>query len=175
VAEKPAHILEIPDSLGRDVDAYREGRLKEAPPAEAFMPDAVLDQVERNTAKAAPVHAGDLKPISSAEAARRRTFNGETLPSMPVTRRVIPEPFRKPRISIEHHGRSWQPCQAGRVEPGDTVPDVGLVTAVRTEVVRGTVAGVPDVATGMKTILTGAGGIERAFGPEEQVRAHRKA
>ncbi len=175
MAEKPAHILEIPDSLGRDVDAYRAGKLKQAPDVEAFMPDAVKEQVAANTAKAAPIHAEDLTPISGAEAGRRRTFNGETLPSMPATRRVVPAPFRRPSIHIEHHGRSWQSCRAGDVEPGDAVPDIGLVVAVRTEVTRETVAGVPDVATGMKTTLTGAGGIERAFSPEEQVRAHRKA
>ena len=124
--DKPAHVIEIPDSLGRDVDAYREGR-GEAPPIEAFMSDESLEQVQRQTA-AAPVHAEDLVPISQAEAADRTTIRGDTLPRMPVTRPVIPAPFRRPSISISHHGRTWQPCRAGDVQVGDTVPGVGLVT-----------------------------------------------
>ena len=70
--EKPAHILEIPDSLGRDVDAYREGRLKDAPPVDAFLSDTALQQAWDAT-RASPVHAEDLVPITGAEAARRTT------------------------------------------------------------------------------------------------------
>lgn len=173
--DKPAHIITIPDSLGRDVDRYREGK-GEAPPMEAFMSDASLEQVERQTAAAdTPVHAEDLTPISAAEATERTTIRGDTLPRMPATRRVIPAPFRRPSIHVSHHGRTWQPCKAEDVELGDTVPDVGLVTG--RQIVRRyeTVAGVPDVLVGMKLILTGAGGIERAFDLTEPVRAHRKA
>ena len=174
MADKPAHVIEISDSLGRDVDKFREGR-GEAPPMEAFMSDASLEQAERQTAAAAaPVHAEDLVPISRAEAARRTTFDGQTLPNMPTTRRVIPPPFRRPSISIAHHGRSWQPCRAEHVEVGDTVPDLGRVTSRQIVTRYETVAGIPDVAAGLKVILTGAGGIERSFDPAEQVRAHRR-
>jgi hypothetical protein len=132
--------------------------------------------VERQTAAAAiPVHAEDLVPISQAEAAERTTIRGDTLPRMPTTRPVIPAPFRRPSIHIAHHGRTWQPCRAEDVEVGDTVPDLGRVAG--RQIVRRyeTVAGVPDVLVGMKVILTGAGGIERAFDLTEPVRAHRKA
>jgi hypothetical protein len=173
--DKPAHIIEIPDSLGRDVDRYREGK-GEAPPMDAFMSDESLAQVEAQTAAAAtPVHAEDLVPISAGEAAERTTIRGETLPRMPTTRRVIPAPFRRPSIRITHHGRAWQPCRAEDVEVGDTVPDLGLVTDRQIVTRYATVAGVPDVAIGMKVILTGAGGIEQAFDLTEPVRAHRKA
>lgn len=171
--DRPAHIIEIPDSLGRDVDRWREGN-GEAPPMEAFMSDASLEAVAAQTA-AAPVHAEDLVPISPAEAARRTTFDGQTLPNMPVTRRVIPPPFQRQRINISRHGRTWQPCRAEDVQLGDTVPDVGLVTGRRVVTRYAKVAGVPDVAVGRKVILTGKGGIERAFDPTELVRAHRRS
>src|SRR6202012_5730263 len=106
--DKPGHIIEIPDSLGRDVDRFREGR-GPAPDVEAFMSPEALEQVEVQTAAAAaPVHAEDLRPITRAEAAARTTFDGEHLPSgIPQLKRVIPAPYRRDRIEISHHGRVW--------------------------------------------------------------------
>ena len=93
-------MLSIPDSLGRDLDKAAAGKIP-APPIEAFMSDAALEQVARNTAASgAPVHAEDLRPISAAEAAARTTFDGERLPSLPATRRVIPPPFRRDRSPV---------------------------------------------------------------------------
>jgi hypothetical protein len=175
VADRPQHILEIPESLGRDVDRYREGR-GEAPPMEAFMSDATLEAAEQATAAAAaPVHAEQLVPISAAEAARRTTFDGETLPRLPRPARVIPAPFRRDRISIDRHGRAWATVPARLVAAGDVVPGIGRVTENRAVTRYETVAGVPGVATGMKNILFGAGGIEQAFEPGEHVRAFRLA
>jgi hypothetical protein len=94
---------------------------------------------------------------------------------MPVHRPVIPAPFRRPRIAIDHHGRTWQPCKAEEVQLGDTVPDVGLVVARQIVNRYETIAGVPGVAIGMKVILTGAGGVKRDFDPRQPVRAHRRA
>jgi hypothetical protein len=177
VPDRPSEIIEIPDSLGRDVDKARAGKLKHDLPVEAFMSGQAIEQVERQTAAAAaPVHAEDLKPISRAEADRRTTFDGEHLPrGIPSTRRVIPAPFRRPSINIDHHGKTWQLCRAELVEPGDTVPDVGVVASAEQVTRYETVAGVPDVAVGMKVILTGKGGVVRSFGLGEQVRAHRRA
>jgi hypothetical protein len=175
--DKPEHVIEIPESLGRDVDKAREGKLKGDLPIEAFMSDAALEQVDRQTqAAATPVHAEDLTPISKADAAQRTIIpRGGPLPSMPSTRRVIPAPFRRPRIDISHHGRSWQLCRADEIAAGDTVPDVGLVASAQIVTRYETVAGVPDVAIGMKVILRGVSGTELAFDPGQQVRAHRKA
>lgn len=126
MADKPGHVLEIPDSLGRDVDKAREGKIA-PPPIEAFMSPAALEQAEK-AASTAPVHAEDLRPISHAEAARRTTFDGEHMPGVPATRRVIPAPFRRDRIAIDHHGKTWQTVRADQVREGDIVPDLGLVT-----------------------------------------------
>lgn len=125
MADKPGHVLEIPDSLGRDVDKAREGKIA-PPPVEAFMSPAALEQAEK-AASTAPVHAEDLRPISKAEAGRRTTFDGETLPGVPATRRVIPAPFRRPRIAIDHHGKTWQTVRADQVREGDIVPGLGRV------------------------------------------------
>lgn len=178
MADRPGHILEIPDSLGRDVDRYREGK-GAAPPVEAFMSDAALEQVDRQTRAAAePVHAEDLVPITKAEAAARTTFDGEHLPKVPSTRRVIPAPFRRLRFDLDRHGRSWASCRADAVAPGDMVAVEGTafrVAAVETVIRYETVAGIPDVATGMKVIITGIAGNQAEFEPGSNVRAFRQA
>jgi hypothetical protein len=178
MAERPGHILEIPESLGRDVDRYREGR-GAAPPVEAFMSDAALEQVGRQTAAAAaPVHAEDLVPITKAEAAARTTFDGEHLPRVPSTRRVIPAPFRRPRFDLDRHGRTWSACRADAVKKGDMVAVDGTsfrVDAVETVIRYETVAGIPDVATGMKVIITGIAGNQVVLDPGSSVRAFRLA
>jgi hypothetical protein len=175
--DKPAEIIEISDALGRDVDKARAGKLKHDLPVEAFMSEQAIEQVAAETAAAAaPVHAEDLKPITRAEAARRETFDGEHLPSgLPRMKRVIPAPYRRDRIDISHHGRTWQPCRAGEVQVGDTVPGIGEVVKAEPVIRYETVAGVPDVAIGMKVKLTGKGGIVQAFDPGDQLRAHRVA
>jgi len=177
VPDKPAHVIEISDALGRDVDRFREGK-GPAPPAEAFLSEGSLAQIEGQTTSAAaapPVPAEALVPISKAEAARRTTFDGQTLPNMPVTRRVKPPPFRRSRIEISHHGRTWQYVTAEKVQVGDTVPGVGEVTG--RQIVRRyeTVEGVPGVAVGMKVILTGKGGNVVPFELTDKVHAHRLA
>jgi len=177
VPDTPEHVIEIPESLGRDVDRFREGK-GPAPPAEAFLSDASLAQIEARTTPAAaapPVPAEALVPISKAEAARRTMFDGQTLPSMPVTRRVKPAPFRRDRIEVSRHGRTWQYVAAEKVQAGDTVPGVGEVE--HRQIVRRheTVAGRSDVAVGMKVILTGKGGNVLAFDLQEKVHAHRLA
>lgn len=174
MTDRPAHILEIPDSLGRDVDKAREGRLKGELPVEAFMSEAALNEAAANTAQAT-VHQGDLVPISKAEANRRTTFDGEHLPKVPRTMRVLPEPFRRPRFDLDRHGRTWQSCPVGEVQPGDVVPDVGRVASVEDDIRYETVAGIPDVATGMKVVLVGIDGSRTAFDPAQQVRAFRLA
>lgn len=176
MSDKPAHILEIPDSLGRDVDAYRAGKLKQAPPVEAFMSDAALEQVEAQTAAAAaPLHAEDLIPISKEAAASRIVFDGERLPRAPATRRVIPPPFQRPRFNLDRHGRAWTTCRADEVAVGDMVTDLGRVAGTETVIRYETVAGIPDVATGMKVILTGISGNRAVYEPGTPVRAFRKA
>jgi hypothetical protein len=177
VSDKPAHIIEISDALGRDVDKARAGKLKETLPVEAFMSEQALAQVDAQTAAtAAPVHAEDLVPITKAEAARRTTFDGASLPRVPATRRVIPPPFQRPRFDLDRHGRSWTSCRADAVEAGDMVAEGGRAFRVEsTEPVLRyeTVAGIPDVAVGMKILITGTAGNRVAFEPGQNVRAFR--
>jgi hypothetical protein len=173
--DKPGHIIEISDALGRDVDKAKAGTLKAELPVEAFMTEGALEQVTAASA-ADLVPAESLVPISREEALRRETFDGQTLPtSLPTMRRVRPAPFRRERISIEHHGRSWQRCPADVVTAGDTVPGVGLVTATELVTRRGTVSGVPDVAIGMTVILTNLAGERHPFDLPQQVQAFRLA
>lgn len=166
---KPGHVLTVPDSVANDLDHGRDV------PIEALMPDHVVEAAQLAQAKrTAPVHAGQLQPISHGEAAARRTQHGETLPNMPATRRVIPEPFRRPRIDISRHGRVWEYVPPELVEPGDTVPGVGQVAVIDVVVRRATVAGVPDVAVGTEVVLTGVSGTQCAYRPKDMIQAFRR-
>lgn len=167
-------MITIPDSLGRDVDKAKAGKLKGPLAVEEFMTPGALEQVAAQTSRAA-VHAEDLRPISKAEAAARTTQHGDTLPSMPATRRVIPAPFKRPRIDMDRHGRTWQRVLPDRVEPGDMVPGVGRVASVETVTRYEMIAGVPDVAVGMKVIITGASGAELTCDPSVRIQAFRPA
>lgn len=182
MSDKPAHIIDIPDSLGRDVDKAREGRLRGTLPVEAFMSEQAIAEVAEQTAAAsAPVHAEDLRAISPAEAAARSTFNGETLPGHPVPRRVLPAPFQRPRVSLVSvdgptHGRAWVSCRAEQIEEGDVVVDVGRIACAPELFTRyETVAGIPDVAVGVKVKLTGISGNEVVLDHGTRVRAFRRA
>lgn len=174
-SDRPGGMLEIPASLGRDIDKAAQGKI-EAPPIEAFMSDDALQAAhDATTVAAAPVHAEDLKPISAAEAAVQRTFNGETLPNFPQTRRVIPAPFRRPSVSGGSHGKAWTSVSPDKIRLGDIITDLGLVTDRHEVVIRETVAGVPDVPVGLEWSVTGIGGLTRKFRPDAQVRVFRKA
>lgn len=175
MADKPGHVIEIPDSLGRDVDRWKEGK-GEAPPVEAFMSDASLDQVAAQTAQVArAVPAESLTPISKAQAAELTRFDGETMPLIPRTQRVIPPPFRRDRIEVSHHGRKWLPTLVEDVSIGDTVPGVGIVVKVERVRRLEPVKGWGGVVEGMKVILTGPSGTPVPFDLGERVQAHRLA
>lgn len=139
------------------------------------MSEGALSEVAQRTAANATVHQEDLVPITKAEAAQRTTFDGEHLPRVPSSRRVLPAPFRRQRVSLDRHGRSWQQVRADAVQPGDVVPEVGRIAGIDFDIRYETVAGVPDVATGMKVILTGIDGTAAAFDPGQHVRAFRLA
>ena len=186
MADKPGHVLEISESLGRDVDRAREGKIA-PPPIEAFMSPAALEQAEKS-ASTAPVHAEDLRPISHAEAARRTTFDGKNMPGVPATRRVIPAPFRRDRIAVDHHGKTWQSVRADQVREGDIVPDLGLVAEVREMVLYAPRSDflepaerdyltedelVQPVAHGTAIRVLGAGANVLVLRPDAQVRVFR--
>jgi hypothetical protein len=170
--DRPGGILEIPASLGRDLDKAAAGKIA-PPPVEAFMSDSALEAAEKAArAASGPVHAEDLRPISRAEAAARTTFDGHSLPDVPAPRRVIPAPFRRPQVTGGSHGKTWQPVRADQVRPGDIIPDLGRVTRVDEHGIYEDIGG-HDALTGIEVVLTGAGGVVRVLDCADQVRAFR--
>jgi hypothetical protein len=149
--------------------------------------DAAMEKFEDHVRQQAePVHAEDLVPVSRDDPriAGPGFGNGETLPKVPVRRRVIPAPFRRPSIHIDHHGKSWQVRLAEQVRPGDIVPGVGRVKTAETRTRYEPMSAVlrpedlefhelsPDkqVAIGVEIVLTGIDGCVRIYGSREQVR-----
>jgi len=184
--DRPGGMLEIPDSLGRDVDKFAAGKAP-PPPIEAFLPDSTLAEIEKATAaKSEPVRAENLIPITPASAAARRTQHGESLPAMPSMRRVIPAPYQRPRISAGSHGKSWQSCRADQVAEGDIVPGVGQVVYAQEKVVYTPLSdyrpqlepGTPAdtmVAAGLEVVLAGKGGVVVVHHPDTMVQVFRAA
>lgn len=185
---RPGGMLEIPDSLGRDLDKAAEGKIP-APPIEAFLSDDALQQIENDTRAAdAPVRAENLIPIHPAAAAEMRRQDGGSLPKMPAMRRVIPKPFQRPRITGGSHGKSWRYVRADQVRTDDIVPEIGRVTATLSKLVyaprdealsgkpwsRTSLTGGEDmVAIGEVIWITGAGGVAKVKRPEDEVRVFR--
>lgn len=142
------------------------------------------DQMYRD--KQSPLRAEDLKPISKAEATRRRTFTGEGMPSFPTTRRVIPPPYQRPSATIrQDHGKTWQTCRMDQVEPGDMVAGCGLITEredrIRYDDIEIAVVGQPEsshtikAAVGTDVYLTNVSGDQFSSDAVSIVRVFRKA
>lgn len=112
----------IPDRVATLLDAGHDV------PVEALSSERVLERLEDQAKqRAAPVHAEDLVAVPKGHPVTQIRHDGVSVPRMPVTRRVIPRPFQRPRIDISHHGKTWQRKPVSEVRPGDMVPDVGRV------------------------------------------------
>jgi hypothetical protein len=148
-------------------------------PIEQLVSGAGLDAIEASKARrAAPVRMDQMKPITKAEATRRRTQFGETLPNMPATKRVIPKPFERPRVVVSSfggHRKTWQSVRVDEVQEGDIIPDLGRVVEITEQIRREDVGPAKDVATGVTIILVGMGGNVAAFrDPHERLQAFRE-
>jgi hypothetical protein len=182
MSDKPAHVLEIPDSLGRDIDKGLQ------PPVEAFLSDDALQaQWDATRASSEPVHAENLIPISrqSASSFTQSALDGQALPKV-STRRVIPAPFRRDRVTgASHHGKEWETVRASGVRAGDIITGIGLVVNAEQRLVFTDIKAFGDeavvrkwgggvVATGTEHVITGAGGVEQVFAANASVRVFRK-
>jgi hypothetical protein len=176
----------IPDKVAEHLDAGHDV------PLEAMVSDAAMEKFEDHVRRQAePVHAEDLIPVARNDPRIQGPApgNGSVLPKVPVRRRVIPAPFRRPSIHIDHHGKSWQVKRADRVEPDDIVPDVGRVAAMRTSTVYVRMSEVMKledlelhdlnpskrVAVGLEVVLTGIDGREHIFEPSQRVHVFTAA
>lgn len=163
--------LPISDAMARDLDNGRADNRA----LDDFLPDSVLQELhDSQQANSSPVHGEDLIPISKAEAARRTTFDGESLPTtLPKTRRVIPAPYRRDRVVGGKHGKKWHELTAEQIRRGDIVTDIGLVTWVGSRMRYETVEGVENVAVGADIEVWGGDNNRRQYDAKETVRVFR--
>jgi hypothetical protein len=147
----------IPDKVADKLQAGKDVAIEEL-----VSESSLQAQREESLRKAEPVHAGALTPISKQDAARRTRFDGKTLPRLPATRRVLPEPFRRHVINLSlpwEDKKTWQYVRADQVQAGDIVPDLGLVQSisvtVRREPLDPTLHGWTDVAVGTDVTIQG--------------------
>lgn len=140
----------IPDKVA---DALEKGK---DVPLEAFVSPAAAEMLaDVQAARKEPVRMDSLTAVSKDDPRVQMNFGGGSLPKAPQLRRVIPSAYQRPRIAVDHHGKSWQAARAGSVRPGDIVPGVGLVQEARTVTRRASVAGADGVAVGLDIVLTG--------------------
>jgi hypothetical protein len=193
VASEGQKYLPISDAMGRDIDSGKAAGRDIAD----FLPDYVAQEIW-DQSNPGPVHAETLVPISKAEATRRTTFGGDSMPRFPATRRVIPAPYRRDRVTGGTHGKSWTTVSAAQVKEGDIITDLGLVVhtgergvyATREHVSEGVarshpLLGGPEgqmprgydpenlVAIETVVAVTGAGGKVAVFGRHAEVRVFR--
>lgn len=178
--------LPISDAMARDLDNGRAGNRT----YEDFIPDSALQAMKDDQDRRSVVRGEDLIPISKAEAARRTTFDGESLPTgIPSTRRVIPAPFKRDRVVGGRHGKTWHEGMAAKeIRARDIIPDIGLVRRVehyvRHEEVShphihdgdGTVEGCPGCfppAVGVDVQVIGGDGRYHVLDAEASVRVFR--
>lgn len=162
--------LPISDAMAKDIDSGKAGDRDLVD----FLPDSVAQELY-DAQHPGMVHAENLIPISREQGAEMRMIDPEsgTLPRFPSTRRVLPAPFRRDRISGGSHGKTWHLLTAEQVRRGDIITDLGRVVQVEQKVAHsdvveqhnhlsdGTVEGCPGcfpVASGFEYEITGAGG-----------------
>jgi hypothetical protein len=128
-----ANLPVIPDKVA---EALQRG---EDVPLEAISETAAEMKHEREAAKSQPLRGETLRPTTRAHANTLMTGNPQgtlqrgAIPRAPATRRVIPPPFRRERISIRVPGEpqsQWRTVRAGDVQAGWIVPGVGRVVSV---------------------------------------------
>lgn len=154
---------------------------------------------ERRKRAAEPVQMAGLKPLPDAlkkpgTSAGMIPGGPEALGMVPRMARTIPAPYQRPRIAIDHHGKTWAYAPAETVEPGDIVVDFGKVEMVDQQVVHGLVGdyvpkldwdvapyllqgATPDdpalVAVGVVVVVRNVAGVVREFEPGQQIRVFR--
>jgi hypothetical protein len=114
----------IPDKVMDDV---RKGK---PVPLERISEAAAEMRSSSAAVRKAPVHAGQLRAITKETAksmVEGTAIPGQTLPMLPRTRAVIPEPFQRRRINADRHGKTWQTDKASSIVAGDMVKGIGLV------------------------------------------------
>jgi hypothetical protein len=161
--------LPISDSMARDLDNGKADHRT----LDDFLPDTVLQEMKDAQGPKGVVHAEDLVPISKADAARRTMFDGEHLPSAPATRRVIPAPYRRDRVTGGKHGKRWQEVAASQVLKCDIIPDVGVVAEVSDATRYEGEGALGPVAVGVDVTVTGVAGRKMTFDAGDSVRVFR--
>lgn len=143
--------------------------------AQAELSAQILE--ERTKQAKAPVHMAGLKPLpdelrKAAPAAGVIPGGPDALGMTPRMARTIPAPYQRPRIAVDHHGKTWGYAAADTVEPGDIVVDFGKVERSTPYVQHELIAGV-RAATVEGIILTNIAGSQLDVKSDEQLRVFR--
>jgi hypothetical protein len=137
--------------------------------------DRLHEKAEAEIRAPEPVHLDGLKPVvrrGGPGPGMLPAGDGTSIPMVPRMTRTIPAPHQRPRIAIDHHGKTWAYMQAGEVEPGDIVVDYGKIEKAWTWLEREYVMGQP-VPVREWVVLENIAGVCRNVDPAEQLRVFR--
>lgn len=130
---------------------------------------------ERQKRASAPIHMEGLQPLPQG---MPRMPNGvipggsDATTLVPSMRKTIPAPYKRPRIAIEHHGKTWAYAKAESVVKDDLVVDFGKIAEVQQRTNYDKIAGL-KVAVGVDVVLINIMDEVKVFDPTEQVRVFR--
>lgn len=153
----------------------------------------LAEQISEERAKRSePIHMEGLRPMPQE---LRQGLPGPgmipggpgALDLAPSMRRTIPPPYKRDRIAIDHHGKTWGYARASTVEPGDIVVDFGKIVQVASVVKYKDVGDIgrglllnqryeftgDKVAVGTEVLLVNIAEETRPFDPDEQLRVFR--
>jgi hypothetical protein len=161
--------------------------------AQAELTEQVIEERQKRARE--PVRMEGLKPLPDA---MRAGVPGHgvipggpgALDAAPGMRRTIPAPYQRPRISIDHHGKTWGYARADTVSPGDIVVDFGKIEEAYERVVHKNLDELVDgdikydwatppyitgdqVAVGTDWVMVNIAGEVKVTDPDEQLRVFR--
>lgn len=92
--------------------------------------DKLHEKAEAEIRAPGPVHLDGLKPVirrGGPGPGMLPAGDGTSIPMVPRMTRTIPAPHSRPRIAVDHHGKTWAYLQAGSIRKGDIVVDFGKI------------------------------------------------
>jgi hypothetical protein len=155
------------------IEAVISGKSSKKLHAAAELTEQITE--ERAKRQSEPVHLEGLKPLPPG---MPRLPNGvipggsDATTLVPSMRRTIPAPYKRDRIAIDHHGKTWAYMAAEKVQPDDIVVDFGKIEWAALSTIYDEVAGV-RAAVDVEVCMCNIAGQTKTFDPAEQIRVFR--
>jgi hypothetical protein len=159
------------------IEAVISGKSSKKLHVAAELSEQIAD--ERQKRQSEPVHMEGLKPLPPG---MPRLPSGvipggsDATTLVPSMRRTIPAPYHRERISVDHHGKTWEYMAADQVVKDDIVVDFGKIAHVTPYVAHDTdptSRGRRRIASHEGIVLVNIVGERKDVRSQEQLRVFR--